>query len=79
VAKKISDPVKKSIPKAVTEYIDRIGAAEINFRSYQVKEFKGKYYFEKAYIKINPRRYSDRAGGLSAHKGGSRSNPEGVD
>jgi hypothetical protein len=53
VAKKISDPVKKSIPKAVTEYIDRIGAIQINFRSYQVKEFKGKYYFEKAYIKIN--------------------------
>lgn len=44
----------KKVPAAVREYIDRIGAAEINFRSYQVKEFKGKYYFEKAYIKINP-------------------------
>jgi hypothetical protein len=44
----------KKVPTAVREYIDRIGAAEINFRSYQVKEFKGKYYFEKAYIKINP-------------------------
>jgi hypothetical protein len=44
----------KKVPTAVREYIDRIGAAEINFRSYQVKEFKGKYYFEKAYVKINP-------------------------
>jgi hypothetical protein len=43
----------KGVPASVKDYIERIGASEINFRSYQVKEFKGKYYFEKAYIKIN--------------------------
>lgn len=44
----------KGVPHSVRDYVRRIGADEINFRSYQVTEFKGKYYYEKAYIKINP-------------------------
>jgi effector-binding domain-containing protein len=54
MAKKSKAPAtSKGVPQSVKDYIERIGASEINFRSYQVKEFKGKYYFEKAYIKIN--------------------------
>jgi hypothetical protein len=40
--------------KAVMEYINRIGAEVINFRTFQVREWKGKYYFEKAFIRVTP-------------------------
>jgi Family of unknown function (DUF5906) len=46
-------PAAKITPPAVTDYIERIGATPISFRSWQVTEWKGKYYFEKAYIRIN--------------------------
>jgi hypothetical protein len=38
---------------ALSDYLNRIGATQINFRSYQVKEYRGKYYFEKALIRVN--------------------------
>ena len=37
---------------ALTDYLNRIGAEQINFRTYQVKEYRGKYYYEKALIRI---------------------------
>lgn len=42
----------KRIP-ALAAYIERIGAEELNFKRYMVKEYKGHYYSEKAIIKIN--------------------------
>lgn len=41
----------KSIP-ALAAYIDRIGAEQLNFRRFMIKEHKGHYYTEKAIIKI---------------------------
>lgn len=38
---------------ALRDYLNRIGATQINFRTHQVKEYRGKYYYEKALIKIN--------------------------
>jgi hypothetical protein len=45
---------KKISQKAVMDYITRINGEAINFRTFQVREWKGKYYFEKAFIRINP-------------------------
>lgn len=43
---------KKIAPLA--EYIDRIGAEELNFRTFMRKEYKkNNYYFEKCLIKVN--------------------------
>jgi hypothetical protein len=41
----------KTIP-ALANYIDRIGAEQLNFKRFMVKEHKGKYYTEKCLIKI---------------------------
>lgn len=41
----------KTIP-ALAAYIDRIGAEQLNFRRFMVKEHKGKYYIERAIIRI---------------------------
>lgn len=41
----------KSIP-ALAQYIDRIGAVQLNYRRFMVKEFRGGYYTERALIKI---------------------------
>jgi hypothetical protein len=43
----------RSIP-ALRSYIDRIGAEQLNFRRFMVKEHRGKYYIEKSLIKIEP-------------------------
>lgn len=37
---------------ALAAYIDRIGAEELNFRRFMIKERKGVYYLEKSLIKI---------------------------
>jgi hypothetical protein len=42
----------KSIP-ALASYIDRVGAEQLNFRRFMVKEHKGHYYHERALIKIS--------------------------
>lgn len=42
----------KAIP-ALAAYIDRIGAEQLNFRRFMVKEHKGNYYTEKSLIIIN--------------------------
>lgn len=39
---------------ALAAYIDRIGAEQLNFRRFMVKEHRGKYYTEKSLIKITP-------------------------
>ena len=39
---------------ALAAYIDRIGAEELNFRRFMVKEFRGAYYTEKVLIRILP-------------------------
>jgi hypothetical protein len=36
------------------DYVNRINAEQVNFRTWQVKEYKGKYYFEKAIIRVGP-------------------------
>jgi len=41
----------KTIP-ALAAYIDRIGAEQLNFRRFMVREFKGNYYVEKSLISI---------------------------
>lgn len=41
----------KTIP-ALAAYIDRIGAEQMNFRRFMVKEFQGKYYKEKVIITL---------------------------
>lgn len=38
---------------ALASYIDRIGAEQLNFRRFMVKEYHGRYYVEKTIIKIN--------------------------
>lgn len=50
-AKAAADFQYKSIP-ALAAYIDRIGAEQLNFRRFMVKEHKGKYYIERAIIRI---------------------------
>lgn len=49
----INDHHYKSIP-ALAAYIDRIGAEQLNFRRFMVKEHKGNYYTEKSLIIIKP-------------------------
>src|SRR5262245_46412612 len=44
--------------QALAAYIDRIGADQINFKKFQIKEHHGKYYTEKASIKININNFS---------------------
>lgn len=52
--KKINDDKHyRSIP-ALAAYIDRIGAEQLNFRRFMVKEHKGHYYTEKSLIIIRP-------------------------
>src|SRR5688572_17915481 len=41
----------KSIP-ALAKFIDRIGAEQLNFRRFMVKEHRGKYYTEKCVITL---------------------------
>jgi Family of unknown function (DUF5906) len=41
----------RAIP-ALATYIDRIGATELNFRKFMVKEYRGNYYVERAFIEI---------------------------
>jgi len=43
----------RNIP-ALAHYIDRIGAEQLNFRRFMVKEEKGKYYTERTIVRINP-------------------------
>lgn len=43
----------KTIP-ALAAYIDRVGAEQLNFRRFMVKEHKGNYYTEKSLIIIKP-------------------------
>ena len=43
----------KSIPPLAV-YIDRIGAEQLNFRRFMVKEHRGNYYTERAIIKLEP-------------------------
>src|SRR5262245_7191427 len=38
---------------SLKNYIDRIGAEQINFRRFMVKEYHGRYYIEKTLIKLN--------------------------
>ena len=42
----------KTIP-ALCAYIERIGADELNFRRYMVREWKGSYYAERVLIRID--------------------------
>lgn len=41
----------KNLP-ALASYIDRIGAEQLNFRRFMIKENKGSYYIERALVKI---------------------------
>lgn len=50
---KFNDIPYKTIP-ALATYIDRIGAEQLNFRRFMVKEYRGNYYSERVLIKINP-------------------------
>lgn len=38
--------------KPLADYVDRIGAEELNFRRFMVKEYRGSYYVERAIIRI---------------------------
>lgn len=38
----------------LSTYIDRIGAEQLNFRRFMVKEHKGKYYVERSLITLHP-------------------------
>lgn len=40
--------------KPLAQYIDRIGAEQLNFKRFMVKEYKGHYYKEKVIIKLTP-------------------------
>lgn len=48
----MTEGVYKNIP-ALAAYIERVGAEELNFRRFMVKEHKGGYYTERALIRIN--------------------------
>lgn len=47
----MSDPTYKNIP-VLSAYIDRIGAEELNWRKFMVKEHRGEYYTERSLITI---------------------------
>lgn len=53
MARKLDAENYKTIP-ALATYIDRIGAEQLNFRRFMVKEHKGNYYTEKSLIIIKP-------------------------
>lgn len=40
--------------KPLAQYIDRIGAEQLNFKRFMIKEYKGHYYKEKILIKLSP-------------------------
>lgn len=42
----------RSVP-ALAAYIDRIGAEQLNFRRFMIKEHRGNYYVERSLIKID--------------------------
>jgi hypothetical protein len=44
-------PSYKSLPQ-LAGYIDRVGAEEMNFRRFMVKEYRGHYYIERVLIRI---------------------------
>lgn len=48
----MTEPNYRSLP-ALAAYIDRIGAEELNFRRFMVKEQKGPYYVERTMIRIS--------------------------
>ena len=48
-----ADLLYKTIPP-LAAYIERIGAEQLNFRRFMVKEERGKYYIERSIIRINP-------------------------
>jgi hypothetical protein len=48
-----AEPLKLKIPDALNNYLIRIKAEQLNFRTWMVKEYKGAYYFEKALIKVD--------------------------
>lgn len=50
---KTSDLHYSSIP-ALAQYIDRIEAKQLNFRTFMVQEFKGKYYVERTMVRVLP-------------------------
>jgi Family of unknown function (DUF5906) len=52
MANKTNGQFYKTVP-ALAAYIDRIGAEELNFRRYMVKEYRGHYYHERALIRID--------------------------
>src|SRR5271166_2540876 len=41
------------ITKAMKAYINRIGAEQLNFKRYIIREYIGKYYEEKTLVTIN--------------------------
>jgi Family of unknown function (DUF5906) len=43
----------KAIP-ALAAYINRIGAEQVNFRTFMVKEYRGTYYVERVLIRLRP-------------------------
>jgi hypothetical protein len=48
----MSDSYYRNVP-ALAAYIDRIGAEELNFRRFMVKEHRGAYYIEKSLILLD--------------------------
>jgi uncharacterized protein DUF5906 len=49
----MSESIYRTVPP-LAAYIDRIGAEELNFRRFMVKEYKGDYYVERTLIVIKP-------------------------
>jgi hypothetical protein len=48
----MSDPSYRTVPP-LAAYIERIGAEELNFRRFMVKEHRGEYYVERSLIIVN--------------------------
>ena len=42
-----------TIPQALLDYYERIGAEVVNFRSAMVRTFTGNYYYERAHVRID--------------------------
>jgi hypothetical protein len=38
--------------KPLADYVDRVGAEEMNFRRFMIKEYRGNYYVEKTIIRV---------------------------
>jgi hypothetical protein len=49
----MSESIYRTVPP-LAAYIDRIGAEELNFRRFMVKDYKGDYYVERTLITIKP-------------------------